>query len=571
MATCSATLSGTNASPSAAATSAAPRDPMATGRVRRPITRSPGSSSTSFTISRMRWSHAASVQGTSPLAGRPTASAPYRSGRPATSATAAFPANPRRFSTGEYSIITPSAPSPTNSAVPLTSAAAPSPTSVPPTTHRSAVPRARRPAASGRPEGPRFTRSAAASQISFTAFPAAPNPTAATAANSSSLGVASAPSAIHPPASTPAAATRRLWARISRRTSITEHVPIKTLVAGHDALRGELGRPRYGGPAHALVGRGLLEQGHGALDHLVHPAVRAQIPRLAVHHHLREAALAGRHDGDSARHRLERRQPERLALRRQQEQIPTLQQLGDPVDLAEEAHVGTQLQPMHLLLGQVPLGPVTREDEGRRERAPHSREHLDHICDPLDRTKVGHVEQDLVVRRGQRAAARAVRRRVELGGRDEVGNYADVASGAPEGAIGLVPEVLRDRGHAVGLLDRELGDREVRRVLADERDVGAVQRRYDFEVALALEHLLGEPRRRGVRDRIMYVHQLELFAQGDLVLLHRQRQRVGGLLEQRILGGNHFVESDALGEATPQPKRAGVRNDVDLVPPPAEL
>src|SRR5207245_2933276 len=197
------------------------------------------------------------------LARGTTPRAPCGTGRPATSATAAFPANPRRCSTGEYSIITPSAPSPTSSAVPLTSAAAPSPTSVPPTTHRSAVPRARRPAASGRPEGPRFTRSAAASQISFTAFPGAANPPAATAAH----------------------------------------------------------------------------------DHLVHPADRRQIPRLAVHHHLREAALAGRHDGDSARHRLERRQPERLALRRQQEQIPTLQQLGDPVDLAEEAHVGTQLQP----------------------------------------------------------------------------------------------------------------------------------------------------------------------------------------------------------------------------------
>src|SRR2546427_7616823 len=37
-------------------------------------------------------------------------------------------------------------------------------------------------------------------------------------------------------------------------------------------------------------------------------------------------------------------------------------------------------------------------------------------------------------------------------------------------------------------------------------------------------YLLGEPRRRRVRDRIVHVHQLEPLAQGDFVLLHRERQ-----------------------------------------------
>src|SRR5256885_4288610 len=192
--------------------------------------------------------------------------------------------------------------------------------------------------------------------MSFTALPAAPNAAAATAANTTSLGVASAPSAIQPPASTPAAATRRLWARTSRSTSRIEYVLIERFVARHDPLAGELEGARRRGATHPLVGRAVLEEGDGALGHLIHRADGRQIARLALHHYFRQAALAGRHDGHAARHRLERRQPERLALRRQQKQVPALQQLRDLVDLTQKADVGTQLQAVHLLLRQVAVG-----------------------------------------------------------------------------------------------------------------------------------------------------------------------------------------------------------------------
>src|SRR2546422_7871297 len=39
-----------------------------------------------------------------------------------------------------------------------------------------------------------------------------------------------------------------------------------------------------------------------------------------------------------------------------------------------------------------------------------------------------------------------------------------------------------------------------------------------LQVPLALEHLLGEPGGRGVRDGVMRMHELQVFAQGDLVL-----------------------------------------------------
>src|SRR6266550_421676 len=69
-------LAGTNSSPAPAAITKAGRRPTTIGSVRRPIVRSPGSSSTSLTISRTKCSHAASTHGTIPAAGTPTATAP---------------------------------------------------------------------------------------------------------------------------------------------------------------------------------------------------------------------------------------------------------------------------------------------------------------------------------------------------------------------------------------------------------------------------------------------------------------------------------------------------------------
>src|SRR5438874_865392 len=112
----------------------------------------------SFTISRTRWIQAASTHGTTPAAGRPTASAPYQSGRPATAAMATLPGNPDGLRSGEYSAITANAARPTRSAVPLTSAAATTPTKTPTPTTRWAASRRTRPAATGRSPAGRFAQ-----------------------------------------------------------------------------------------------------------------------------------------------------------------------------------------------------------------------------------------------------------------------------------------------------------------------------------------------------------------------------------------------------------------------------
>src|SRR5919197_3621300 len=399
---------GTNNAASAAATSAARRAPRTIGSVRRPTARSPGSSPRSFTISRTRWIQAAGIHGTTPAAALATASAPYRSARPATSATARFPGRPRRFSNGEYASITPRAPSPTSSAVPLTNAAAAVPASAPPTTHRSAVPRFTRPAARGRAAAPGLARSAVRSQMSFTALPAAPNPTAARAAKTSSLGIATAPRPIQPPASTPAAAMIRLWARTSRRTSITQHVPIQCLVPRHDALGRELaGARRRAGGETRVQGR-IAQHRYGPLRQLVHGADRGQVPRLSIHHDLGNPAHSGGQHGHAAAHRLEGTQAERFGLRGQQEQITAAQQIGDAVHLAWKAHVAPQPEAVHLLLGEVAIGAVAREHQRRGEPAPHAGEDAHHVPETLHRPEVRHVNQDLVVGGREDAAAARV-------------------------------------------------------------------------------------------------------------------------------------------------------------------
>src|SRR2546429_198569 len=90
-------------------------------------------------------------------------------------------------------------------------------------------------------------------------------------------------------------------------------------------------------------------------------------------------------------------------------------------------------------------------------------------------------------------------------------------------------------------------------------------------VARRVEHLLGEPRRRGMRDGVVHMHEVEVLAHRHFVLLHRQRQRVRRrLLEQGIFGLRDLVERHPLRVAA-QPKRARVGDEVHLVPPPGEL
>ena len=75
---------------------------------------------------------------------------------------------------------------------------------------------------------------------------------------------------------------------------------------------------------------------------------------------------------------------------------------------------------------------------------------------------------------------------------------------------------------------------------------------------LIREHLLGEPGRRRMRDRVVGVHEIELLALGDFVLFDRERERIGRrLLKQRVFELRDFVKRHAFGKAA-QPERTCV-------------
>src|ERR1041385_4551469 len=80
-----------------------------------------------------------------------------------------------------------------------------------------------------------------------------------------------------------------------------------------------------------------------------------------------------------------------------------------------------------------------------------------------------------------------------IGDRDEVRDHPQVTLAAAKRAVCLVAQVFRDRGDGIRLLDGELGERVVRGILPDQRDVRAVQRRDDFQLQPFMrEHLFGE-------------------------------------------------------------------------------
>ena len=89
-------------------------------------------------------------------------------------------------------------------------------------------------------------------------------------------------------------------------------------------------------------------------------------------------------------------------------------------------------------------------------------------------------------------------------------------------------------------VDPETSDREVRTVLAHDRDVGAVERRHDAE-APGRQHLAGEMGRNRVRESVVGVQEVEA-----LVLRHvddprRESEVVRRVLEERIRRDRHLV------------------------------
>ena len=78
------------------------------------------------------------------------------------------------------------------------------------------------------------------------------------------------------------------------------------------------------------------------------------------------------------------------------------------------------------------------------------------------------------------------------------------------------------------------------------------------------EHLLGQHGGDGVRDGVVHVQQVELVALGDFGHARGEREAVGRVLEERVVGDFDLVIVDARGIGI-EADRIGVGDEVDLV------
>ena len=164
---------------------------------------------------------------------------------------------------------------------------------------------------------------------------------------------------------------------------------------------------------------------------------------------------------------------------------------------------------------------------------------------------------------GEAGARRAPQPRMKPLGIHEVPDDADIAVVADD-AMGLVPQVIGDRGDRVGLLQSEPRHRPVGRIGTDQRDVGAVQRSHDAE-SIATDHLARQERRDAVRHCVVGVDEVEFLADRDVREPARKRHLVRRELEQRIRGDVDLVKEQPGPRLVAHRRRIG--DHVDFMSP----
>ncbi len=121
----------------------------------------------------------------------------------------------------------------------------------------------------------------------------------------------------------------------------------------------------------------------------------------------------------------------------------------------------------------------------------------------------------------------------------------------------------RDRGDRVRGDHRPARGLEVGGVVADQGDVGAVERGHHRQRPRR-DDLARQDRRDRVGHGVVDVQQVEPLEAGDLGHLRGERERVGRVLEERVVRDHHLVEEE-VGRDESEARRQRVGEDVDLV------
>src|SRR5262249_50384604 len=155
------------------------------------------------------------------------------------------------------------------------------------------------------------------------------------------------------------------------------------------------------------------------------------------------------------------------------------------------------------ILSGAAIGTVADHDELSGNFLAHEREDLDHVRDALDRPEIREVHQDrLAVGSPPRAGLRITRTLLEITV-DEVRNYLDWPLDL-EFSHRAIAQVIRNRGDAVALLDGKPRDRQVAAVSSHQGDIGAMERRDEWQLSRHGHHAREQCAHR-MRDRIMNV------------------------------------------------------------------
>jgi len=175
------------------------------------------------------------------------------------------------------------------------------------------------------------------------------------------------------------------------------------------------------------------------------------------------------------------------------------------------------------------IGPVANQQQLGGNLFPHTVENFDHVQDTFHGAEVGKVhQQPFVIGDILNPFLHPLRFAQVVVAVHEIRDHFDVVLDV-ENIQSAVAQILRDGGDAVALLDGKTRNRKIRAVKPDQRDIGAVQGRDKRQIAprrSCRQHLLGQHRAHRVRDRIVYVQQIELVELRDLGHSRRQRQIV---------------------------------------------
>ena len=196
-------------------------------------------------------------------------------------------------------------------------------------------------------------------------------------------------------------------------------------------------------------------------------------------------------------------------LARQQQHIGLRQQPLDVILLAHEPHPGLHAQLMRQPLDGAALGPIAHHPKLSVHVGNHFRQHPHTVGRPLHRTEVRKMHE------AGPATMRLLRWVIEFAV-DEVVNGAHRRRDA-EYLARPVHQIPAYRSDAVRLLDRKFRDLKVTGLEAHQRDIGAVQRRNEWQLPPALgQHLARQVRRDRMGNGVVDMQQIEVILRGDV-------------------------------------------------------